>query len=77
MTTVVIIRRSGESNDRIASALEGIAQVGNRCPEPGCGTLLSRCIDVGGTWETCPACGFSRLLPVDNRLARRAQRGKR
>lgn len=65
---VIVISRSTESSDRITSALEGIAQVGNRCPD--CGTLLSRRIDVGGTWETCPACGFSRLLPADNRLAR-------
>jgi hypothetical protein len=68
MTDVVVIAKSQDPNDRLASALQGIAQVGNRCPE--CDTLLSRRIDVGGTWEDCPVCGFSRMLPADNRLAR-------
>jgi len=67
---VVVITRSNESNDRIAAALEGIARVGNRCPESGCDALLSRRMDAGETWETCPACGFQRMKPADNRLAR-------
>ena len=70
MMDVVVITKSKSANDRFAAALEGIAQIGNRCPEPGCNTLLSRRMDVGGTWEICPACGFQRLKPEDNRLAR-------
>ena len=65
---VVVISRSEKVEDRVASALTGIAHISNRCPD--CDTLLSRRVDVGGTWEGCPACGFSRLLPADNRLAR-------
>ena len=69
MTDVVVIANSNSANDRLAAALDGIAQVGNRCPELGCNTLLSRRMDTGGTWEICPACGFQRLKPEDNRLA--------
>ena len=69
MTDVVVIANSNNAIDRLAAALEGIAQVGNRCPELGCNTLLSRRMDVGGTWEICPKCGFQRMLPEDNRLA--------
>ena len=70
MTDVVVIANSNSANDRLAAALEGIAQVGNRCPEPDCNTLLYRRMDAGGTWEICPRCGFQRLKPEDNRLAR-------
>jgi len=66
MTDVVVIANSNSANDRLASALQGIAQVGNRCPD--CGTLLSRRMDASGTLDFCPACGFSRK--VENRLAR-------